>query len=171
MEDRQTGAKPGKTAVPWFGTRRSKVRILPPRPFLSITYRPRTQKQPTHLPTHIELLGESKVCKGVLQAFFRRMRSAIYARLGAPPGSTPRMHTRIDRDDKTRRQRTAPGRAGRAIRSAGRRHHFAGRDLVTASVGVIVALSSAIRFLFDWRAVAAFELRKQVAAPTCVDHA
>jgi len=34
MEDQQTGAKPRKTGVPWFGTRRSKLRILPPRPNL-----------------------------------------------------------------------------------------------------------------------------------------
>src|ERR1017187_10519521 len=51
----------GTDATSSFGTRRSKVRILPPRPFLSITYRRLAQKQPTHLPTHIELLGESKV--------------------------------------------------------------------------------------------------------------
>ena len=37
------------------------VRIHSPRPILSIIYRRWAQKQPTHLPTHIALLGESKV--------------------------------------------------------------------------------------------------------------
>jgi DNA invertase Pin-like site-specific DNA recombinase len=53
------------------------------------------------------------------QASSRRMRSAIYARLGAPHGSKPRTNMRIALDGKTRRQRTAPGRAGCVIRSVG----------------------------------------------------
>src|SRR5258708_31629231 len=43
-----------------FTRRRSQVRVLSRPPFKSIIYAPHTQKQPTHLPTHIELLGESK---------------------------------------------------------------------------------------------------------------
>ena len=48
------------------------VRIHSPRPILSIVYRRRAQKQPTHLPTHIALLGESKV--RILRSWQRTLR-------------------------------------------------------------------------------------------------
>src|ERR1035438_2848952 len=63
MEDQQAGANHRKTAVPWFGTRRSKVRILPPRPFLSITYRRLAEKQPTQAAYRFYLLKRQRSVK------------------------------------------------------------------------------------------------------------